>query len=61
MIATVRDEARLLISDQVMAIELPQATRLRLGRDLRAAYPPSLQTITEPELCALLALSLIHI
>jgi hypothetical protein len=55
MIAAVRDEARLLISDQLMAIELPQATRLRLGRDLRAAYPPSLQTITEPEMRALLA------
>ena len=55
LVAFVRDEARFLISDQLMAIELPQATRLRLGRDLRAEYPPSLQAITEPALRDLLA------
>ena len=55
MVALVRDEARLLISDQLMAIELPQATRLRLGRDLRAPYPPALHASTEPALRALLA------
>ncbi len=55
LVALVRDEARFLISDQLMAIELPQATRLRLGRDLRADYPPSLQAITEPALRDLLA------
>lgn len=55
MLAAVRDEARSLISDQLMAIELPQETRLRLGRDLRAAYPPSLQQITDPALRQLLA------
>ena len=55
LVALVRDEARFLISDQLMAIELPQATRLRLGRDLRAGYPPPLQAITEPALRDLLA------
>ncbi|MCB9121351.1 MAG: hypothetical protein H6640_16620 [Caldilineaceae bacterium] len=55
LVALVRDEARFLISDQLMAIELPQATRLRLGRDLRAEYPASLQAITEPALRDLLA------
>ena len=55
LVATMRDEARFLISDQLMAIELPQDTRLRLGRDLRAVYPPSLQQITDPELRGLLA------
>ena len=55
LVTLVRDEARFLISDQLMAIELPQATRLRLGRDLRAAYPPALQAITEPALRDLLA------
>ena len=53
-VARVRDETRFIVSDQLMAIELPQETRLRLGRDLRADYPPSLQAITEPELRALL-------
>ena len=55
LVTEVRAEARFLISDQLMAIELPQETRLRLGRDLRAAYPPSLQKITVSELSALLA------
>jgi hypothetical protein len=55
LVTEMRAEARFLISDQLMAIELPQETRLRLGRDLRAAYPPSLQKITESELSALLA------
>lgn len=54
LVVAMREEARFLISDQLMAIELPQETRLRLGRDLRAAYPPSLQQITEPELRDLL-------
>jgi hypothetical protein len=54
LVAEMREEARFLISDQLMAIELPQETRLRLGRDLRAAYPPSLQQITDLELRDLL-------
>ncbi len=54
IVTRVRDETRFIVSDQLMAIELPQETRLRLGRDLRASYPPSLQKITEPELLALL-------
>jgi len=55
LLTLVRDEARFLVSDQLMAIELPQETRLRLGRDLRAGYPASLQAITEPALRDLLA------
>jgi len=55
LVAEMREETRFLISDQLMAIELPQATRLRLGRDLRAPYPSSLQQITTLELRELLA------
>ena len=54
MVAEMRKETRFLINDQLMAIALPQETRLRLGRDLRAAYPPSLQQITDLELRDLL-------
>lgn len=55
MVAEMREEARFLISDQLMAIERPQETRLRLGRDLRAAYLPPLQQITNLKLRDLLA------
>lgn len=55
MLAAVRDEARTLISEQLMAIELPPATRLRLGRDLRAGYPESLRSLTNADLRVLLA------
>lgn len=55
LVTEMRAEARFLISDQLMAIELPQETRLRLGRDLSATYPLVLQQITDPELRDLLA------
>ncbi|MBK8046919.1 MAG: hypothetical protein IPK16_07220 [Anaerolineales bacterium] len=55
MVDTVRYEARAIISDRMMTLSLPNDIRLRLGSDLRADFPPQLQTITDPTLHDLLA------
>ena len=52
---TVRYEARRIISDRMMTLSLPNDIRLQLGSDLRADFPPQLQTITDPTLRELLA------
>jgi hypothetical protein len=56
LIAAVRDHAHQLITEHLMTIGLPRGVRLRLGDDLGAEFPPSLNRITNPELQTLLAL-----
>jgi hypothetical protein len=53
-VATIRYEARLIISDRMMTLSLPNDIRLRLGSDLRADFPPQLQAISQPDLLDLL-------
>jgi hypothetical protein len=54
-LARVRYGAHLVITECLMTIGLPDGKYLRLGRDLRADYPPSLVRLTNPDLLALLA------
>ena len=48
-------QAQFIVTEMMMAIELPGHGRLRLGDDLSAGYPPILQNIDHPELRDLLA------
>jgi hypothetical protein len=50
-----RRQARRILTEALMTLHLPPHLRLRLGDDLRAAYPDSLREIVNPDLCALLA------
>lgn len=50
-----RRRSRLVITEYVMALGFPHGVRLRLGQDLGAAFPESLQQISLSELSALLA------
>jgi hypothetical protein len=54
-VARVRYIARLVITEYMMTITLPHGNYLRLGRDLRADYPPELIDITNADLQAFLA------
>lgn len=54
-VAQARDLAHLLVTEHLMTITFPGGAYLRLGRDLKAPYPPSLKTIDDQELAALLA------
>jgi len=54
LVAAVRRQARLVITEHMMTLGLPGGVRLRLGDDLSAAFPPSLKHITNPDLRALL-------
>jgi hypothetical protein len=54
-LSVVQREVRRLVTEHLMVLEMPPAVRLRLGQDLRAAFPPALSTLTHPELVALLA------
>lgn len=51
----VRRQAQYLITETLMAIELPPRRVLRLGDDLAANFPPVLLQITNPDLRRLLA------
>jgi len=53
--ALARQRIRVLLTDHLMELGLPKS-RLKLGDDLKAAFPPMLQTLTYPELVALLSL-----
>ncbi|MFA4903893.1 MAG: hypothetical protein WC600_14265 [Desulfobaccales bacterium] len=55
LLAAVRQQVRRIISEHLMTLTLPHGVRLRLGRDLSAQFPPSLEKIANPELQALLA------
>ncbi len=50
-----RRQARQILTEIMMTLHLPPAIRLRLGDDLPGSFPPSLQAIENPDLCALLA------
>jgi hypothetical protein len=54
-LSAARRQAQLLVTELMMTIELPPQTRLRLGEDLAAGFPPNLQQITNPDLSVLLA------
>ncbi len=54
LVAIARQQARLVITEHLMTLSLPHGVQLRLGRDLQARFPPSLQEITNPELRGLL-------
>jgi hypothetical protein len=49
-----RRRAHRVITEYLMTIELPHDVRLRLGNDIPGEFPPSLQELTLPDLCALL-------
>ena len=55
LLAIVRRELHLVITETMMTISLPGGQRLRLGKDLDVAYPADLQTIDQPELEAFLS------
>lgn len=55
LVAALQRRARLITTDFLMTIGLPGGRTLRLGDDLRAQYPPTLQRLTNTELQALLA------
>ena len=46
-------ELRHLVTEQAMMLELPEGVTVRLGTDLARLYAPSLASITEPNLAAL--------
>ncbi|MFN2195559.1 MAG: hypothetical protein ACK2UW_05480 [Anaerolineales bacterium] len=50
LLAAVRRELRVLITETMMTITLPGGRVLRLGEDLSGGYPTALQTLTLPEL-----------
>jgi hypothetical protein len=55
LMGAAREHVRRIISEHLMTLTLPHGVRLRLGRDLAARFPPSLEKITHPELQTLLA------
>jgi len=54
LLGEARRRAHLLITEYVMTIGFPHGLRLRLGDDVPAEFPPSLQHIALPDLIALL-------
>jgi hypothetical protein len=54
LIALVRKQVRLLLTDCLMTLWVPENTVLRLGDDLPARFPKSLRRIASPVLRALL-------
>jgi hypothetical protein len=54
-IAGVQQQAQFLVTHLMMTLDLPPHTRLRLGDDLSASFPPLLKRITNSSLLALLA------
>jgi hypothetical protein len=46
---------RLAITEHMMTLEVPDGRTLRLGQDLRVAFPDLLRSVSQPELAALLA------
>jgi hypothetical protein len=55
LLALLRRDARVLITEHLMRIGLGDGSTIRLGQDLPAAFPPSLSYISLPELQSLLA------
>lgn len=54
LLAAARSHLRQLITEAMMTIALPSGARLRLGEDLGASFPTSLQQLSNPELRKLL-------
>jgi hypothetical protein len=54
-VAVLQRQARRIATEALMRLDLPRGLRLRLGQDLSALYPPSLQHLDHPDLRALLA------
>ena len=54
LVVVARQQARLIITEHMMTIGLSHGRRLRLGDDLSAEFPASLQQLTNPDLRALL-------
>ena len=54
-VTVARRQAQGLITETLMTIELPGPRLLKLGDDLPDSFPPDLETITNPDLRALLA------
>jgi len=50
-----REAVHSAITESLMTLTLSEGERLRLGRDVRAEYPPTLAQIAHPELQTLLA------
>jgi hypothetical protein len=48
-------EVQFIVTETMMTIEVPLLNRIRLGDDLAAGFPPTLQKINNPDLRALLA------
>jgi hypothetical protein len=55
LIEQARREVRLVLTDQLMTLALSRGQVLKLGDDLRAAFPASLSRIENTDLTALLA------
>lgn len=49
-----RQRIRLFLTARMMELGFPKGVRLRLGKDLKAHFPPDLQKLTNPDLIALL-------
>lgn len=54
LLAESRRQARMVITEYIMTITLPDNIALRLGEDIPAEFPPALRHITLPELHAFL-------
>ena len=54
LVHRVRELARLVITERMMTIALPNGEPLRLGQDLRANFAQTLERIANPQLLALL-------
>ena len=54
-VAQAREAAHLIVTEHLMTLTLAGGAYLRLGRDLKAAYPATLARIDDAELAALLA------
>jgi hypothetical protein len=55
LIAAARQQVRLLLTEHMMVLSLPNGVRLRLGDDLTAEFPAALRQIASPELRSLLS------
>ena len=47
--------ARIIVTERLMSLELPEGLTLRLGSDVSGAFPATLVTLTNPELTSVLA------
>ncbi len=55
LIAAAQEQIRVLLTEHMMELGLPNGGRLRLGDDLQGKFPPLLQQLANPDLRAFLA------